>query len=55
MLVNEIFKHTILQFRRKDTNISPQPSFKIVLILIKNVQITLLPGNLAFLLLLHRK
>ena len=38
MLVNEIIKHTISQFRRKDTNISPQPSFKIVLIPIKTVQ-----------------
>ena len=38
MLVNEIIKRTILQYRRKDTNISPQPSFKIVLIPIKTVQ-----------------
>jgi hypothetical protein len=38
MLVNEIIKHTILQYRRKDTNFPPQPSFKIVLIPIKTVQ-----------------
>ena len=41
MLVNEIIKLTILQFRRKDTNISPQPSFKIVLIPIKTVQFSI--------------
>ena len=39
MLVNEIIKHTILQYRRKDTNIFPQSSFKIVLILIKTVHL----------------